>query len=229
MNKPSAESVQSGDVSLTDFVRSTLNGMKATLHEAMSAEVTENYPEQQPQLPWGTKAQLYVDILECISCFKCATICPTDCIRIDAVRAPAATLGDSSDGHKRMFEVVRFDIDMAQCCYCGLCTGRSSYVPADKKNDPAALAFADKAAVCPTDCINFYPRFENGTEAAGNMLYHFSNYSFEEAVQRWNAVPVNMRRTTHAGAPERDYVSADIQAVEAPKRADSGEPPEDAT
>jgi formate hydrogenlyase subunit 6/NADH:ubiquinone oxidoreductase subunit I len=193
------------ELSLLDFLSTTLSGMKATARLADLPAVTEHYPEKRPALSWGAKGQLYVDIPECIACFKCATACPSDCIRIDVVRAPAGTLPDTSDGHKRVFDVVRFDIDMAQCCYCGFCTGRSSLVPADKKDDPTALEHATKTAACPTDCINFYPRYENGTEDARNLMYHFAGYDFDEARKMWNAAAPNMRRTTHPGKPESDY------------------------
>jgi formate hydrogenlyase subunit 6/NADH:ubiquinone oxidoreductase subunit I len=193
------------ELSLIDFLSTALTGMKATGIAAGKSAVTENYPEERPVLPWGTKAQLHVDIPECIACFKCATACPSDCIRIDVVRAPAGSLPDTSDGHKRVFDVVRFDIDMGQCCYCGFCTGRSSLVSADKKDDPVALELATRSAACPTDCINFYERYENGTERAGNLMYHFAGYDFDQAQEMWNAAAPNMRRTTHPGKPESDY------------------------
>ncbi|HYG73653.1 MAG TPA: hypothetical protein VEK08_01370 [Planctomycetota bacterium] len=196
------------ELSLTEILSTALSGMRATAQAASLPEVTEEYPDTRPALPWGTKAQLYVEVLDCISCYKCAKACPSDCIRIDSVRAAAGTLADTSDGHKRTFEVIRFDIDMSQCCYCGLCTGRSSYVPAESKDDPAALAAADKIAACPTDCINFYPRYENATEDAGNLVYHFANYSFDEAQTRWNLLTPDKRRTTHPGKPEADYEGA---------------------
>jgi len=201
-------------LSLTQILATALSGMKATAHEAAKAEVTESYPEERPQLPWGTKGQLYVDIVDCISCYKCAKACPSDCIRIDSVRVPAGTLSDTSDGHKRIFDVIRFDIDMSQCCYCGLCTGRSSYVAADQKADPVALAAADRMAACPTDCINFYPRYENATEDVGNLMYHFACFSFDEALSRWNSLPADKKRTTHTGKPDADYEVAQESAAE---------------
>lgn len=194
--------------SLTRILATTLAGMKATAHAALRPEFTEYYPEQRPRLPWATKSQLYVDANDCISCYKCAKACPSDCIRIDSVRAPAGALADTTDGHKRTFEVIRFDIDMGQCCYCGLCTGRSSYVSGDAKEDRAALGYADKTAACPTDCINFYPRFENGSSDPGNLLYHFAVYSFDEARTQWNAQPPDKRRSTHPGKPEAEYGGA---------------------
>jgi NADH-quinone oxidoreductase subunit I len=192
-------------LSLIDILQTTLSGMKATGAEAAKPAVTEEYPAQRPELPWGAKSQLHVEIEDCISCFKCAVACPSDCIRIDVVRAPVGALTDTSDGHKRQFDVVRFDIDMGQCCYCGLCTGRSSWVPADAKDTREALSLAARSATCPTDCINFYPRFENGSSDPGNLVYHFAAFNFDEAKFIWNAMPPEKRRTTHPGKPDRDY------------------------
>ena len=192
-------------MSLTNILATTLAGMKATALEALKPEVTEFYPEQRPRLPLGTKAQLYVDPNDCISCYKCAKACPSDCIRIDSVRAPAGTLADTTDGHKRTFEVVRFDIDMSQCCYCGLCTGRSSYAPEEQRDDRGALGYADKTATCPTDCINFYPRFENGTQDPGNLMYHFAVYGFDAAREQWIASAPNAKRSTHPEKAAADY------------------------
>jgi formate hydrogenlyase subunit 6/NADH:ubiquinone oxidoreductase subunit I len=198
---------KSDELSLSDILGTALSGMKATAHAAMKQAVTEEYPDVHPSLPWGTKAQLYVNTLDCISCYKCAKACPSDCIRIDSVRAPAGTLSDTTDGHKRTYQVIRFDIDMGQCCYCGLCTGRSSYVPPGSKDDPAALAYADKTAACPTDCINFYPRFENADGQPSSMLYHFADLTFDDACCCWNMTGPDKRRTTHPGKPEADYES----------------------
>ncbi len=207
------------ELSLREILETALVGMKATAQEAMKPPVTEFYPEQRPRLPWSTKAQLYVDVNDCISCYKCAKACPSDCIRIDSVRAPAGLLADTTDGHKRTFEVVRFDIDMGQCCYCGLCTGRSSYTSEPQRNDRGSLGYADKTAACPTDCINFYPRFENGTEDADNLMYHFAVFDFDEAKAQWNAASPNARRSTHPGKPEADYENKPPQTKPNPEEA----------
>lgn len=194
-------------LSLVEILKSVAEGMRATVHQALRPEVTDLYPDERPHLPWGTRSQLYCEIEECIGCFKCAKVCPVDCIRIDAVRVEPGTLTDTSDEHKRMFEVVRFDIDMGQCCYCGLCTGRSSYVPDGLADDDDALAYAEKTAACPSDCLNFHPRFENGTHDAGNFVYHFARFDLEEATKRWSAAEVKKRRSTHEKVAHIDYLT----------------------
>ena len=203
------------DPSLGQILSTMMGGMRTTAKEALRQEVTEEYPLERPPLPWGTKSQLHVDIVDCIACFKCAQACPSDCIRIECVRTKPGAQADTTDGHKRMFEVVRFDIDMGQCCYCGLCTGRSSYVPAGMQNDPTALAVANLAAACPTDCINFYARFENGTHDARHLIYHFAAHPFDEARDLWRAAPAKERRSTHQERAGREYETGPLPGAAA--------------
>ena len=50
--------------------------------------------------------------LRCVACFMCATVCPADCIFIEA--------GEHPDGRIEKCP-VRFEIDMLRCVYCGFC------------------------------------------------------------------------------------------------------------
>jgi NADH-quinone oxidoreductase subunit I len=49
---------------------------------------------------------------KCVACFMCSTICPANCIHIEA--------GPSPDPDRDKIP-VRFDINMLVCIYCGLC------------------------------------------------------------------------------------------------------------
>ena len=64
---------------------------------------------------------------------------------------PTDDLGTTSTGQKKRLWVTRFDIDIAKCCYCGLC------VPP-----------------CPTECIYMTEVYEFSEFDRNNLLYNFS-------------------------------------------------------
>lgn len=132
-----------------------LVGMTQTWKHLFVPAVTLQYPHQKWDLPIGTRQQLFVNIDDCIGCFKCARICPVDCIYIDTVKAKAdEDLGKASTGNPIRQHLVRFDIDMFKCCYCELCT-----------------------TVCPTDCIYMTNKYETSVYERSHGIYHFSKYS----------------------------------------------------
>src|SRR5205809_795403 len=53
-----------------------------------------------------------VDLEICTACLACGRACPIDCIVIDAEKVKAAG----------GLVMTRFDIDMAKCMHCGLCS-----------------------------------------------------------------------------------------------------------
>lgn len=79
-------------------------------------EVTEQYPDPvsartADDLPARTRGLLYNDITKCTGCKSCAKVCPIKCITIQT------ELG--ADEAKVWVSV--YDIDFAQCVFCGLC------------------------------------------------------------------------------------------------------------
>jgi len=78
---------------------------------------TISYPEQQrpySQRFRGTHILTVRDdgSLKCVACYMCATICPAECIYIEAGEHPNPEI----EKYPR-----RFDIDMMRCIYCGFC------------------------------------------------------------------------------------------------------------
>jgi NADH-quinone oxidoreductase subunit I len=65
---------------------------------------------------------------------------------------------ETSTGHKKRLHVKKFDIDMAKCCYCDLCT-----------------------FPCPTECIYMTPSFEDSTPDRFDLVYHFAKMPPEQA------------------------------------------------
>lgn len=82
---------------------------------------TIQYPSQELPVPEVGRYQLDVEIDDCIVCDLCAKVCPVDCIDIEVIKATEA-IGQTSDGTTKRLYAAKFDIDMAKCMYCGLCT-----------------------------------------------------------------------------------------------------------
>jgi NADH-quinone oxidoreductase subunit I len=90
-----------------------------TIKHIFSPKLTEQYPEQQPDLPPNYRGvhRLNRDHdgrVKCVACYMCATICPAHCIDIVAAPAPK----DWTDREKYP---ETFVIDELRCIYCGMC------------------------------------------------------------------------------------------------------------
>lgn len=48
----------------------------------------------------------------CVACFLCATVCPSECIKIVA--------GEYPDKPIQKYP-ISFEIDIGKCCWCGFC------------------------------------------------------------------------------------------------------------
>ena len=129
-----------------------LVGMKLTFKHLFVPAVTIQYPDVKLKLPERARNRLYVNIDDCIGCDQCSMACPVDCITIETVKSlPADDLGVTSTGHKKRLWVTRFDIDIAKCCYCGLC------VPP-----------------CPTECIVMTDVYEFSEFERHSLIYNYS-------------------------------------------------------
>lgn len=123
--------------------------------------VTLQYPREAVPTPEIGRYRLYVEIDDCIGCNQCARACPIDCITIETIKTTKddlAVCGKTSGGQQKKFWVPVFDIDVAQCMTCGICS-----------------------AVCPTECI-YHTQVSDFSEfKRENMLYHFGNLTKLEA------------------------------------------------
>ncbi len=139
-----------------------LVGMKVTLKHLFVPSVTIQYPDVKLPLPERARNRLYVNMDDCIGCDQCARACPVDCIEIETVKAlPTDDLGVTSNGKKKALWVTKFDIDIAKCCYCGLCT-----------------------YPCPTECIYMTDVYEFSEYKREDLIYNFATLTAQEAEEK---------------------------------------------
>ncbi len=122
-------------------------GLAVTASHMVRKPVTVQYPDRLPDgmrvqdtLPFRSRGMLAVDLEICTACLACERACPIDCIVIEAVK----------DKEAGGFVMSRFDIDMAKCMYCGLCS------------EP-----------CPTGSIHHTPEFEGATHTLDSLVFRF--------------------------------------------------------
>jgi len=134
---------------------SLLVGLYVTFARLFQRANTVQYPAETLTLPPGAKGILFNKIDDCIGCGLCSRACPVDCIAIEVVKfGKDDPPRQASNGMKINFHVLRFDIDMAKCCWCELC-----------------------CVACPTECLHMTPSYENSAYSRSHLVYHFHRFS----------------------------------------------------
>src|SRR5947207_1702005 len=112
-----------------------LKGLGVTLKHMLQRSITQQYPDEKPNLPPRTRGVIALKEENCTVCYKCSRECPDWCIYIDAHKE---THPPAAGGKGRSVKVLdRFAIDYALCMYCGICV-----------------------EVCPFDALFWAPDFE---------------------------------------------------------------------
>src|SRR6266568_9612533 len=102
---------------IKEAIGTIFEGMSVTFSHFMRKPYTIQYPDRVPvrvqdTLPFRYRGILEVDLEICTGCLACERACPIDCIVI-AIEKNAQT---------REIVISQFDIDVAKCMYCGLCS-----------------------------------------------------------------------------------------------------------
>ena len=87
---------------------------------------TVQYPEEKQIYPPGYRGMHRLVPREdgkprCVACYMCATICPAQCIYIEAGEYPTTEAGADSASAVIEKYPVKFIIDELRCVVCGLC------------------------------------------------------------------------------------------------------------
>lgn len=92
-----------------------LQGLKLTLKHFFSKKITLRYPEDKWDVAprWRGRHVLTVystGKIRCVACMLCATVCPAQCIKIEAAA--------EEDNRKYPESYV---LDLGRCIFCGHC------------------------------------------------------------------------------------------------------------
>lgn len=130
---------------IAETAMTAFEGMAVTCSHFLRRPSTVQYPDRMPlrvqdTLPFRYRGILEVDLEICTGCLACERACPIDCIVIDAPK----------DKQTKQMLLTRFDIDIAKCMYCGLCS------------EP-----------CPTGAIHHTPEFEGADFSLESMVRRY--------------------------------------------------------
>jgi len=98
------------------MIRALLVGFGVTLRKMFEKPVTVQYPEQKPNIPERYRGRIILTSdpsgeERCVACYLCSSVCPVDCITIQAAERP--------EDHRRYPSAFR--INFNRCIFCGLC------------------------------------------------------------------------------------------------------------
>jgi NADH-quinone oxidoreductase subunit I len=102
---------------IRDAVVTVFDGMAVSASHLIRRPYTVQYPDRTPvrvqdTLPFRYRGILDVDMEICTGCLACERACPIDCIAIVCEK----------NAQTRELTISQFDIDIAKCMYCGLCS-----------------------------------------------------------------------------------------------------------
>lgn len=188
---------------IVEGLATAAKGMRITLAHVGEKANTVQWPHEPATTTSRTRSELFNNIEDCIGCMRCSAICPVDCIEIKTVKSTKAVdLGKTTNGKKKTLYLAQFDIDMAKCCYCGLCTD-----------------------VCPTECLIMTEKFDYSTAKVDDLYYKFGTMD-EAEISAAEVALAEEREQVAAERAAKAKADAEKKAAEeaAAKAAESAAP-----
>jgi NADH-quinone oxidoreductase subunit I len=178
-------------------------GMGVTSREAFKKPITLQYPDERWEVPERYRGILHNREEDCIGCLACARACPVNCIHIEIMKREKDEYGVTSDGTKITQWIPQFDIDMALCMVCGLCT-----------------------EVCPTDCLTMTKEYELAVTNKRDMYLEFALERDKLIVKERMAAKAAEAAQPKPAAPAAVTDGPAAPTAEAPAPAGSDKPEE---
>ena len=100
------------------YLPELLRGMAITMRHTLTfPKATVQYPDERMEVHPNFRARHRLKTredgtLRCVACYLCATVCPVQCITIEAREAA------DPDIEK---EPAVYEVDLARCIFCGFC------------------------------------------------------------------------------------------------------------
>lgn len=181
---------------ISDGLLTAAKGMRVTLGHLAERPNTVQWPHEPATTKPRTRAELHNNIDDCIGCMRCAQTCPVDCITIETIKSTKdVDLGKTSNGKKKTMHVAQFDIDMAKCCYCGLCVD-----------------------VCAPEALRMTQKFDYSQAEVGGLYYRFARMSPEEIDAAKQALAVE-KKAIAAERAAKAKAKAEAEEAKAAKEA----------
>lgn len=87
-----------------------LRGLTTTIREFFRGNITQEYPDEYPELPDTFHGSFELDVDKCVGCTVCDRNCPNSVIDLKINR-----------GEDKKKEITKFKVDLTRCQFCGLC------------------------------------------------------------------------------------------------------------